>query len=302
MCIIVMGKIFNIQKFCIHDGTGIRTIVFFKGCPLRCAWCSNPESISPDPQLLVTLNRCIKCNKCIDVCKNKAISIKNGKIYIDRIKCDLCGFCVEVCPTGALEITGKDFTVAEILKEVLKDVEFYNLSNGGVTFSGGEPLYQPHFVYDLASAIKSNYLNLAIETTGYAKWHNAKPILIQADEILYDIKMMDSEKHYKFTGVQNKLILENAEKSSKLGVKMTIRVPLIGGVNDSEENIRDTANFTANIGVKKLHILPYHKFGEKKYEKLGRKMNTDFYRPEDKWINELLNIIRSYGIVAGSIG
>jgi pyruvate formate lyase activating enzyme len=293
-----MGVIFNIQRYCLHDGSGIRTTIFFKGCPLRCAWCANPESIYSKPQLLVMPSKCIKCKRCLKACKNNALSDKGR----DKKKCVVCGTCAKECPTGALEITGEDLTIAEVLKEVLKDITFYNCSNGGITFSGGEPLYQPEYAYSLAKAIKMNYLNLSIETSGYAKWQEIERILMQMDEILYDIKMMDSEKHRQFTGVQNQLILENAEKSSKLGIKMIIRVPLIGGVNDSEENIRDTANFANSIGVKELHLLPYHRFGETKYNKIGKKINTDFYKPEDKWINKLLDIIRSYGIITRSGG
>ena len=292
------GRIFNIQKFSLHDGMGIRTTIFFKGCPLNCAWCCNPESKKIKPQILVSPDKCIKCRNCIKACKTGALT-EDGR---DKARCIVCGSCAMICPTGAREIAGREVTVGEVLKEVSKDDLFYYFSSGGVTFSGGEPLFQPEFAYNLAKAVKDNYINLAIETSGYADWQLAEPVLEQMDEILFDIKIMDPEKHYKYTGVRNELILENVKKSAKLGKKMVIRVPLIGGVNDDEKNIKSIAGFAAAIGINELHILPYHKLGETKYRKIGEKINTDFYIPEDDRVNKLLGIVRSFGITTRSGG
>lgn len=292
------GLIFNIQRYSLHDGKGIRTIVFFKGCPLACRWCSNPESQSYKPQMVFSQNNCIACGECSEVCKNGAF--KDGAWDIQ--KCMHCGACAENCPTAARELAGKWMSVEQIVNEVVKDWAFYQSSNGGVTFSGGEPLVQAKFAEQLAKKLKSLYVDLTIETCGYASWDNAKRVLRYMDSILYDIKLMDTEKHLAYTGVGNTLILGNARKAAALGKKMIIRIPVIGGVNDDDENIRQTALFALEIGVDEIHLLPYHRYGESKYHKLGLEYAFEAYTPSDEQMARLVDIVKAHGIHAKTGG
>ena len=290
----ISGLIFNIQRYSLHDGSGIRTIVFFKSCPLACQWCSNPESKSCNIEMFYSKSSCIGCGQCMKACQNRALTEKGW----DRNACLYCYKCSDSCPTGARQFAGKLMSVDDVVREATKDWAFYQTSGGGVTFSGGEPLLQSEFAAHLAKKLKDRYYNLAIETCGYAKWDFARKVLEQMDEILYDIKIMDSEKHKLYTGVPNALILENAQKCAKLNKNMVIRIPVIGGVNDDEENIKRTAEFTEKIGVKALHLLPYHRYGESKYEKLSWEYTFKGVTPSDERMELLKGIVNSYGIVA----
>jgi pyruvate formate lyase activating enzyme len=283
------GTIFNIQRYSIQDGNGIRTTVFFKGCPLHCVWCSNPESLSPASQFLYSIDNCVHCGSCVACC---IFGARNQPDSYDPQKCTFCLKCVQNCPTGALEISGRQLSADEIMNEILKDLIFFQNSGGGVTFSGGEVLLQWQFASALAKRIKENGIDLAIETSGNAKWENAEQLFIHCDHILFDIKLMDEERHRKYTGVSNSLILSNAVKANKIVKRFTVRLPLIGGINDDKENIINTGNFMQKNGMKEIHFLPYHRFGEKKYEKIGTNYLFKAYTPTEdhmKYLKCLLN-------------
>lgn len=266
------GIIFDIKRYAVHDGPGIRTTVFFKGCHLRCFWCHNPEGLVPEPELTFIKTRCLPdCNDCVQSCTRGALSRPDQEIFIDREKCDLCGDCVEACPTGALEIIGKWMSIEEVMKEIEKDMIFYDDSKGGVTFSGGEPLLQLEFLNSLLEECKKKGIHTSLDTSGYAPIESLEKIKDKVDLFLYDIKMIDDEKHKKTTGVSNKLILENLRKLSEKGNKVVVRIPVIPGINDSDEDISKIAEFITTLKeIKDISILPYHNIGKHKYEKLDR--------------------------------
>ena len=284
--------VYNIQRFSTHDGAGIRTVVFLKGCPLRCEWCSNPESQSFEKSIFFNPMSCIGCGKCMHICK---FHIQVGRQGQDP-DCTHCGLCARVCPAKALECLGEEKTITEVLKEVEKDASFYRQSGGGVTVSGGEPLMHPEYVIKLAKEIKKSGYNLALETTGFAKWETAKAVFDNFDLLLYDIKHMDDEIHKKYTGVSNKLILENARKAAREGYNIIFRVPLMGGINATDDNITKLGDFAAELGIKEIHFLPYHTFGEYKYKYLRRKYETSAYKPEKEDIERLAKILEDKGI------
>lgn len=268
------GIVFNMQRFSVHDGDGIRTIVFLKGCPLRCTWCSNPESQSLKPVLMYQEKDCIHCGRCIGVCKQGAISPEN-KGMIDRTKCIGCGECAAVCPTGALQIKGKTMTVAEVVKELKKDATVFRRSGGGVTLSGGEALVQADFTTELLKACQSNGWTTAMETTGFATKDVIEKVFPHVSTVLLDIKSMNPEKHKEACGVDNACILENAKRISEIA-RTVVRVPVIPGFNFTREDISQIAQFAATLhNVDTLHLLPYHSLGSNKYELLGRDYGMD---------------------------
>lgn len=288
------GNIFNVQKYSVHDGHGIRTIVFLKGCPLRCEWCSNPESQNTFSEIMLTAESCCGCGSCYRVCETGAI--RAGSLKWQRDKCALCRKCIDVCPTEARTAAGTYMSVSEVKELVMQDSVFYRTSKGGVTFSGGEPLMQDEFVTMLAECLKKDYVRLAVETTGCVSWSRAEKPLSLMDEILYDIKHMDGGKHKQLTGAGNELILENAEKAAKLHGDFIVRVPVIGGKNSDEDNIFRTGAFAEKIGAKEVHLLPYHRFGESKYKKIGREYTCEAYTPEDDEMQRLKELVESSGI------
>jgi pyruvate formate lyase activating enzyme len=263
------GLVFDVQRYSIHDGPGIRTIVFFKGCPLRCKWCANPESQLSNIEIMHISNKCIRCGKCILLCKQKAITFKQNEIYLNRKNCNLCGLCVENCNTGAMKFIGKAFTEKELLSEVIKDELFYIASNGGVTVSGGEPFMQHSFLKTFLIECKERGLNTAVETSGYVETDIMNDILEYIDILLMDLKHVDDEKHVKGTGASNKLILKNWNMVARKTNNVICRVPVIPDFNDSIDEIYGIADFIKNIGIKEMHLLPYHKLGEGKYKSLG---------------------------------
>lgn len=266
------GWIFNIQRYSTQDGPGIRTTVFFVGCPLKCLWCSNPESQFKGPKLLYFESKCARCKRCIEVCPNKAISADaDGCIITDRDKCIAYGKCVETCTNEARAISGELKTVEDVMKVVRKDSIFYRNYRGGITASGGEATCQPKFLLELFQACKKSRFHTCLETCGFVSWQVLEKVLEYTDLVLYDIKHMDSKQHMELTGVDNKLILENAERIVKKGVPLIIRVPLIPEYNDSKENMQTLAKFATDLGVHKIDIIPYHKLGVSKYERLGMK-------------------------------
>ena len=290
------GNIFDIQRFSIHDGPGIRTIVFLKGCPLSCLWCSNPESQKLKPALMYQPMNCIHCGKCVSACKIKAINPKN-KEFIDRNICTSCGECVNVCPTGALTIKGKKMTVEQVIKELKKDAIFYRRSGGGITLSGGEPLVQSVFVKELLKACKAQGWHTAIETTAYANTEVIESVFPYIDLTLMDIKSTNSLLHKKYTGVLNEIIIDNAKLVSKI-TKMVVRVPLIPGFNSSEEDILEICNIVKTLNnVNTIHLLPYHTYGENKYDLLGREyLMKDIKSLSNSEIEILQQIIEDQGI------
>ncbi len=291
------GIIFDIQRYSIHDGPGIRTIVFIKGCPLKCPWCANPESQKMTLEIMYSKNLCSLCKRCIEVCSSNALKEVNGRIKVDRELCRVCGKCCQVCLMDARKIVGKRVTVDEVLSVVEKDRIFYERSGGGITLSGGEPLMQPEFSAALLAACKDKGLHTVIETSGYQKWELLWPVIINTDLVLLDIKIMDSSLHKEVIGVPNELILDNAKRISESGKEIIIRIPVIPGYNDSIDNLSNTAEFATKIGVKEIHLLPYHRLGESKYERLGRKYELkDIKVPSKEYLEHLVDRLQKYNL------
>jgi len=262
------ATIFNIQKFSVHDGPGIRTTVFFKGCPLRCLWCHNPESQTNRKQMLFDKEKCTLCGKCTEICPQKAITIENGILTTYEDKCNYCGMCEIYCIPGARQIAGREYTVEEVLKEVMKDEVFYEQSNGGVTLSGGEPLVYTDFAEELLKKLKEKNIHTAVDTCGAADFENIKKISPYTDVFLYDIKLIDDEKHRNFTGISNKLILDNLVRLAQIHSNINIRMPIIEGVNADTSHIEKTIDLIRKLGIKKINLLPYHDIAKHKYRKL----------------------------------
>lgn len=264
------GITFNIQKFSIHDGPGIRTTVFFKGCPLRCEWCSNPESQIKNVQILHDQSKCSYCLSCVAACPNGAITHEDNKIIINEDKCVGCLTCVNSCPNRALSYEGDYQTIEEIVDICMQDIDFYEESGGGVTISGGEGMSQPEFLKKLIAELKKNSIHVAIETTGYIKKETFEELARELDLLLFDVKHYDREKHYNGTKVYNDLIVENLKWAIDNGIEVLPRIPVIPDFNDSLDDAEGLAKLLVEIGAKKVQLLPFHQFGEKKYELLNR--------------------------------
>ena len=290
------GTVFDMQRFSLHDGPGIRTIVFLKGCPLHCRWCSNPESQNNSPIVMYKKSDCFKCGRCISVCKVGAISFDN-ETHINREKCTGCGECTNVCPSGALVLKGKTMTIQQAIKELKKDATIFRRSNGGVTLSGGEPLVQHEFASQLLLACKSQGWSTAIETTGFGSSEAIEKVIPYVDTVLLDIKHIDPYTHKKFTGISNEVILKNAKRISQI-TKTVVRVPIIPGCNYSYKDIEDISKFVKTLNnVDTIHLLPYHTFGENKYDLLGIEYTLDgLKRLSKEDLNEHKKIVESYGI------
>ena len=264
------GLIFNIQRYSIHDGPGIRTTVFLKGCPLRCFWCQNPESQKVKAEILLDRNKCASCGQCVTACPSGANVLTPDGVKMMRDKCTGCGQCVDVCPNEARRLAGKYVTVDEVMEEILRDRIFYENSGGGVTLSGGEPLMQADFALHLLCRCKEEGLHTALDTCGYAPWETIQKLLKYTDLVLYDIKCLDATKHSNATGKPNELIIKNAKiiAGSK---EMWIRVPLVPGFNDSEGEVRAVVSYVKKeMGSKKIDLHCYNRLGEGKYDRLDR--------------------------------
>jgi pyruvate formate lyase activating enzyme len=307
------GKVYDIQAFSVQDGPGIRTTAFLKGCPLACPWCHSPESQAFHAQLSWIAMRCIgaaKCGKCIGACKKEAIGLGHitqdpvsgeeiQHIKIDRTRCDNCGDCAKACFPASLYICGTDYTVEELVERLLKDKPFYQKSGGGVTISGGEALSQSEFTAATLRELKQQGIHTALDTTGYAKKEHIDAALPHTDLFLYDLKHMDSEKHRTMVRVPNELILSNAEHIAREGGKFQIRIPLIPQFNDSEENIRRTAEFCQTLGdaVLAVQLLPYHNLGVVKYQRIDdTKKVMEAVPPSEEKVSRLKEIMEEYGL------
>lgn len=289
------GLISNIQKYSIQDGPGIRTTVFFKGCPLKCRWCSNPECWNKYPEIMFEQGLCVQCKTCMEICPQKAISFDetDKKPSIDFKKCDLCMKCVENCPSGALKIVGEFMSVKDVMAEILSDQLFYRNSKGGATLSGGEVLFHSDFALEILKQCKNEHLHTTIDTSGYADWSVWEKLINYVDLVLLDIKHLDSKIHKEWTGVDNTKILENAPKIAKL-TKMWVRVPIIPGFNDTRDNIIETARFAFQIGAEKLTLLGYHELGRIKFDGLDRDYSLKGLSPlKGKRLEELKNFIEA---------
>ena len=265
-----MALIFNIQRFSVNDGPGIRTNVFFKGCPLNCLWCHNPESKSVKPDLGFIASKCIGCGHCLTQCPGHCHTMENAEHVIDRTKCLACRACERFC-AGALEIMGREMTVDEVLGEVMKDEIFYKTSNGGMTVSGGEPMIQFPFITELLRAAKDRGLTCCMETCGFAAWAHFEEIMPYVDLFLYDIKETDPARHREYTGADNALILENLRKLDGAGAKTVLRCPIIPGLNDRADHFAAVAHLADSLkNVQGIDVEPYHPLGKTKCENLGR--------------------------------
>lgn len=274
----IKGRIFDIQRFCLHDGPGIRTTVFFKGCPLKCKWCHNPESWKKQTELFYHGGTCIGCGACVAVCKSSAHSVNGGVHLFDRSMCIGCLDCADACPTGALETTGKEMTVREVLDTVLRDVPFYK-DEGGITISGGEPFMQGEFLLSLLKAAKSDGLHICVETSGCADINDMLKASEYVDIFLYDCKLQPGEKHKFFVGSDGVMMHENLKALDKSGTKIILRCPVIPDVNDSVEHfvyISDLAGSLKNLV--EIHLQPYHTTGIPKMKDIGM---TDIFQVED---------------------
>ena len=264
------GMIFDIQRFSVDDGPGIRTIVFLKGCNMRCAWCHNPEGLQTYPEIMFYPQKCIGCGKCIEVCPHNCHTSEAGERLFLRERCERCGECAKNCFSGALEVTGRSAAVGEIINEIKKDESYYINSGGCVTFSGGEPLVQADFLTELLTECKKIGLHCAIETAGNAEWSVFEKILPLTDLFLYDIKIVDEKLHEKMTGTGNKRIIENLKKLANEDTEIWVRTPEIPGVNDAPEEKQKFAGLLAELQTVKKHVyLPYHALGDSKYKSLG---------------------------------
>jgi pyruvate formate lyase activating enzyme len=294
------GIIFNIQSYSIHDGPGIRTVVFLKGCPLECFWCSNPESQNLNPELGVSPNLCKACGTCVERCPYKAVSLsEEGLPFTDPAVCILCGRCEIICPHNARKLYGKKYSIDQLIGKIEKDMPFFIRSGGGVTFSGGEPTVQYDFLLGALKACRKRFVHTAVETCGYMRDRTKlENLLNYLDLVLYDIKCMDGGKHERYTGVSNKLILDNAHLISSSGTEMIIRVPIIPGFNDSEDEMKRIAEFVLSLSsVEEVNLLPYHELGKTKYGMLNRTYGLQEAQGiPDSRIKELQAVMESFGL------
>jgi pyruvate formate lyase activating enzyme len=278
------GLIFHTIHGSFVDGHGIRTTIFLKGCPLHCLWCCNPEGQNSFPELKFTPSKCSGCSRCIDICPTGAIELCDGEskkaVRIDRQKCDNCGKCTEVCYEGSLEIFGEYKSVEDVFNNAVKDEAYYRNSGGGITIGGGEPTYHADFTYELMKKLQERGIHVAIDTCGYVSHERGLQVLKEADLLLFDVKGIDPEKHLGNTGVKNKLILGNLKLLDKLGKPIIVRVPLIPGYNDSEQDLDAIAELLASLkSLERVDLLGYHEFGRIKHEQLGREYQLHGLKP-----------------------
>ncbi len=292
------GIIFDIRKYSVHDGPGIRTTIFLKGCPLRCLWCHNPEGMDTAIEIAYRGDRCIRCGSCVTACTQGALSWIDEAPLTDKNICIRCGTCTDMCYTGARETAGKEMTVDQVMAEIEGDIVFYDESGGGVTLSGGEPLLQVDFARTLLENCKRKEIHTSIDTCGYALWEELRKVCEHTDLILYDLKLMDAEKHREYTGVSNDIVLTNLQNLSRLGHNIIIRIPLIPGVNDDNENIHGIGSFAASLPyINCIEILPYHGLGIHKYQRFLKQFTlSDIQPPSRERISEIINMLTNFGL------
>ncbi len=295
------GLIFDIKKFAINDGPGIRLTVFFKGCNLSCEWCHNPESISPKVQKMYTVSKCIGAVKCIENCPNDALKMTSDGIVTDYDICNLCGICAEVCPTKAFEILGKYQPLDDIMKIIDNEAVFFDHSSGGVTFSGGEPLMHSDYLLQILKECGKRFYHRVVDTTAFSKLETILEVAKHTELFLIDLKVMDTNIHKKYTGVGNEKILSNIIELAKTDVDIIFRIPLIKGINTSKENISKTSIFINSLeGNRRIvNLLPYHKVAENKHKRLGKTENfIEFEEPDLGEINKIIKMLKDYKIEA----
>lgn len=269
----VRGTIFDIKHFAVHDGPGVRTTVFLKGCPLECWWCHNPEGISTHNEIVFYDQKCIECNKCVETCKQNAVKATKQGIKTVWENCIACGECVKECPTGARQRVGRELTVKALMEKIKKQVIYYDTSGGGVTFSGGEPLMQPTFLKKVLKRCKEEKIHITLDTSGYASPALFQSFIDYVDLFLYDIKLLDESQHQKYTGVSNHLIKRNLEAlvEEGRGEDVILRFPVVPGITDTTENLQKLAQFVSSLqSVREIDLLPFHNVAEK-YKRLGKK-------------------------------
>lgn len=289
------GIVFNIQKFSIHDGPGIRTTVFLKGCNNECQWCHNPESLEMQPQLQFFSERCIGCGACFQICPNQVHVLQDDKRVIFRDRCKNCGLCIDACYSGALEFAGKSMSSNEVIDEILKDKVYYESSCGGVTFSGGEPILQRDFLKELLINCKSLSLHTTVQTAGNYQWEWLSDLLPYIDLVMYDIKAYDSNIHKKYVGTDNKRILENLYMLSQSDQVIVVRTPIISSVNDSKEEINNIAKMIKDYPrLLYYELIPYHNLGISKVIQLGQEYNYEFLTPPKEKMLQLAEAAKEY--------
>jgi len=291
------GVIFDVKRYAIHDGPGIRTTVFFKGCPLKCMWCHNPESWSVRPEHSWQANKCIGCGRCVEVCQTGAVSQVDGRSVTDVTKCTFCGKCVQECTAGARELIGRQVSADDVMAEIERDVIFYDQSSGGVSFSGGEPLMQPEFLCELLSRCKSRDMRTTVDTSCYAEPGVLETVHEKTDLFLCDIKHMDSKTHEHFTGVPNEVILDNIRWLASAGANLILRIPLIPGFNDAESNIEASGRFAASLGcIGTIDVLPYNSGGIEKSARLSQHRELmESEPPDDDMLKTVKNMLQEFG-------
>ena len=295
------GLIFDVKRFAINDGPGIRVTVFFKGCPQNCAWCHNPESISPRIQKLYTADKCIGCQSCVEACPEQACILTPQGIVTDKDACMLCGICADVCPTKATEMSGRKVSVEDVLQTLEKDRAFFDQSGGGVTFSGGEPLHQPDFLIALLKECGERTLHRVVDTAGIAPVETILEVAKHTDLFLFDLKMMDSSRHKKWTGANNEIILGNLTALAEAGARIIIRIPVIKGVNHDSENIEQTARFVAGLpgDAKTVNLLAYHNIAANKFLKLGEAYDeAGMSEPDSAVLKRIVATFAGHGVTA----
>ena len=295
------GLIFDIKKYAINDGPGIRLTVFFKGCNLSCKWCHNPESMSPKVQKMYNATKCIGASHCVTHCPNGALELTSQGIVTNFDECNLCGKCAEVCPTKAFEMLGAEISITDLMKTIDNEAIFFDQSGGGVTFSGGEPLMHADYLLEALKECGKRYYHRVVDTTAFANQKIFLEIAKHTELFLIDLKVMDAQLHKEFTGVSNTKILENVTELSKTDCDIIFRIPLIRGVNTSQENIDKTALYINSLEGKrtKVNLLPYHNIAENKHSKLGEATKfIDFETPTDEEIDDIISRFRTFGIEA----
>jgi len=298
------GIVYDIQRYCLHDGPGIRTVVFLKGCPLSCLWCANPESQKPAPELMLTSLPCIDCHACLELCPNSAISIvpsNHSTLWpvIDWSACDACLKCVDVCPTGSLKRVGREMSVQEVLEAIKLDQPFYARSDGGVTLSGGEPTMQPAFTHAILQHCKNLGIHTALETNGYCEWDTLSRLMPFCNIVFFDLKHLQPRAHHRYTGKSNKRIITNLELLIASHENVIIRLPLVPGHNDDDEHLQQFASYLHSLrsGLT-VEVIPYHQLGCSKYERLGRRYSLKDVMPFDPVdLTNRRRLLKSHGVL-----